>query len=591
MIERKDQKTQDTWDLSALTVSQEAWDKDMAAVRARFGELDEYKGKLGESSDSLYSALNKLFEILQEAERLLNWAFLMYSADSSNPEVMNRAGIADMAESEFSEKTSWMDPELMSISDDKIEEWLKEERFQPYTVYIRKARRMKDHVLSDKEERIMSLYGANAEGYHQAFMDIDNIDLDFGEVRGEKLTHSTWTKFIHSTDESVREEAYKAFYKTYEKNQHIIARLYEGSVKNDIFSSKARGYNSSLERALFPDNVPEEVYTNLISSVHDAFPSLHRYYALRAKLLGKDKLKHWDVYVPMVPAVGAKHTYDEAVAIIREAVKPLGEDYSNILCSGLTTERWVDRYENKGKRSGAFSAGCFTGNPYILTNYEEDVINSVFTLIHEGGHSMHSYFSAKNNPFPCYNYTIFEAEVASTFNENLLMKYLLSHTESKEEKAFLVAQQLDNIVATFFRQTMFAEFEYLVHKRAEEGNPINVTFFRETYRKLLEAYFGPQLEFEENSDMEGLRIPHFYRAFYVYKYATGIAASIALSERVLNGGEKERNDYLTFLKSGGSRYPLEALKVAGVDMSKPDAVKATAKYFDSLITELENLLK
>lgn len=204
---------------------------------------------------------------------------------------------------------------------------------------------------------------------------------------------------------------------------------------------------------------------------------------------------------------------------------------------------------------------------------------------------MHSYFSAKNNPFPCYNYTIFEAEVASTFNENLLMKYLLSHTESKEEKAFLVAQQLDNIVATFFRQTMFAEFEYLVHKRAEEGNPINVTFFRETYRKLLEAYFGPQLEFEENSDMEGLRIPHFYRAFYVYKYATGIAASIALSERVLNGGEKERNDYLTFLKSGGSRYPLEALKVAGVDMSKPDAVKATAKYFDSLITELENLLK
>ena len=449
---------------------------------------------------------------------------------------------------------------------------------------------MKDHVLSDKEERIMSLYGANAEGYHQAFMDIDNIDLDFGEVRGEKLTHSTWTKFIHSTDESVREEAYKAFYKTYEKNQHIIARLYEGSVKNDIFSSKARGYNSSLERALFPDNVPEEVYTNLISSVHDAFPSLHRYYALRAKLLGKDKLKHWDVYVPMVPAVGAKHTYDEAVAIIREAVKPLGEDYSNILCSGLTTERWVDRYENKGKRSGAFSAGCFTGNPYILTNFEDDVINSVFTLIHEGGHSMHSYFSARNNPFPSYNYTIFEAEVASTFNENLLARYLLDHSESKEEKAFIIAQQLDNIVATFFRQTMFAEFELLVHQEAESGRPINVTFFRKTYRQLLENYFGPQLEFEENSDMEGLRIPHFYRAFYVYKYATGIAASIALSQRVLKGGDKERDDYLSFLKSGGSRYPIDALKVAGVDMSKSDAVKATAAYFDSLITELENLI-
>ena len=292
----------------------------------------------------------------------------------------------------------------------------------------------------------------------------------------------------------------------------------------------------------------------------------------------------------MVPAVGAKHTYEEAVDIIREAVKPLGEDYSNILCSGLTTERWVDRYENKGKRSGAFSAGCFTGNPYILTNFEDDVINSVFTLIHEGGHSMHSYFSARNNPFPSYNYTIFEAEVASTFNENLLARYLLDHSESKEEKAFIIAQQLDNIVATFFRQTMFAEFELLVHQEAESGRPINVTFFRKTYRQLLENYFGPQLEFEENSDMEGLRIPHFYRAFYVYKYATGIAASIALSQRVLKGGDKERDDYLSFLKSGGSRYPIDALKVAGVDMSKSDAVKATAAYFDSLITELENLI-
>ena len=591
MIERKEQKINDTWDLSALTASPEAWDKDIAAIRSRLNELDEFKGKLGESSDSLFNALNKYFAILQEGERLGNWAFLMYSADSSNPEVINRAGLANMMESEFSEKTSWMDPELMAIKEEDIDAWLKEDRFAPYRVFINKARRMKDHILSDKEERIMSLYGANSDGYHQAFMDIDNIDLDFGEVDGEKLTHSTWSKFLHSTDESKREKAYKAFYKEYESHQHIIGRLYEGSVKNDIFSAKARGYKSSLDRALFPDNVPEDVYTNLIDAVHEAFPSLHRYYALRAKLLGKDKLKHWDVYVPVVPAANSRHTYEEAVEIIREAVMPLGKDYSDTLCKGLLEERWVDRYENKGKRSGAFSAGCFTGNPYILTNYEEDVINSVFTLIHEGGHSMHSYFSAKNNPFPCYNYTIFEAEVASTFNENLLMKYLLSHTESKEEKAFLVAQQLDNIVATFFRQTMFAEFEYLVHKRAEEGNPINVTFFRETYRKLLEAYFGPQLEFEENSDMEGLRIPHFYRAFYVYKYATGIAASIALSERVLNGGEKERNDYLTFLKSGGSRYPLEVLKVAGVDMSKPDAVKATAKYFDSLITELENLLK
>ena len=590
MIERKEQKTENTWDLSALTTSVEAWDKDMAAIRARFNELDEYRGKLGESSDTLFAALEKLFGLLREGERLGSWAFLMYSSDSSNPEVMNRAGIADMMESEFREKTSWMDPELMAISDEKIEAWLSEDRYAPYRVYIRKARRMKDHVLSDKEERIMSLYGANSEGYHQAFMDIDNIDLDFGEVDGEKLTHSTWSKFMSSEDEEKRAKAYKAYYAEYEAHQHIIGRLYEGSVKNDIFSSKARGYGSSLERALFPDNVPVEVYTNLIASVHDAFPFLHKYYRLRAKLLGKEKLKHYDVYVPMVKAANTKHTYEEAVEIIRNAVKPLGEDYSRILTEGLTTARWVDRYENKGKRSGAFSAGCYTGNPYILTNYEENVLRSVYTLIHEGGHSMHSYYSVSNNPFPCYNYTIFEAEVASTFNENLLTRYLLDHSENKEEKAFIIAQQLDNIVATFFRQTMFAEFELLVHQEAEKGNPINVDFFRRTYRTLLTQYFGDNVEFEENSDMEGLRIPHFYRAFYVYKYATGIAASIALSQRVLNGGDEERNDYLTFLKSGGSRYPLEALRVAGVDMAKPDAVRAAAEYFGSLIEELEDIL-
>ena len=258
---------------------------------------------------------------------------------------------------------------------------------------------------------------------------------------------------------------------------------------------------------------------------------------------------------------------------------------------GLLEDRWVDRYENKGKRSGAFSAGGFTGNPYILTNFEEEVLDSVFTLIHEGGHSMHSYFSSHNNPFPCYNYTIFEAEVASTFNENLLSEYLIKNSESKEEEAYLVTKKLEDIVATFFRQTMFAEYEMLLHEAAENGTPLTIDYMRKVYRGLLEAYFGPDVEFESYSDMEGMRIPHFYNAFYVYKYATGIAASIALSKRVLNGGEKEKNDYLTFLKSGGSRYPIEALKVAGVDMSKPDAVRATAEYFSELLDRLEELTK
>lgn len=591
MIERKDQKKENTWDLSALATNSAEWEKEMKELESKVDTLEEYKDKMALSSDNFHNALVTLFDYEEKAEKVLSWAFLNYSVDSANPEVMQWAGLANMLEAKINEKTSWMRPLLMSMKQEDIESYLKEDRNKDYRIFIQKQLRMKEHVLSEKEERLLSLYSANSSGYQQAFMDANNIDLDFGYIGDEKLTHSTFAKFIRSKDEKIREQAYKQLYKEYEKHQHVLGRIFEGSIKNDIFEAKARGFNSALEAALFPDNVPKTVYTSLIENVHKAFPILHRYYALRAKMMGKEKLKHYDVYTAIVPEVNSKHTYSEAVSLIKEAVKPLGEDYSEILVKGLTTERWVDRYENNGKRSGAFSAGGFIGNPYILTNFEEDVLDSVFTLIHEGGHSMHSYFSSHNNPFPHYNYTIFEAEVASTFNENLLSAYMIKNAKSKGEEAYLIAKNIDDIVATFFRQTMFAEFEMLLHDKGENGVPLTIDTMRKTYRELLEAYFGPTLEFEENSDMEGLRIPHFYNAFYVYKYATGIAASIALSQRVLNGGKEEKDDYLSFLKSGGSRYPIEALKVAGVDMSKPDAVIATTKHFESLINRLEELTK
>lgn len=591
MIERKDQKKENTWDLSALATNSAEWEKEMKELESKVDTLEEYKDKMALSSDNFHNALVTLFDYEEKAEKVLSWAFLNYSVDSANPEVMQWAGLANMLEAKINEKTSWMRPLLMSMKQEDIESYLKEDRNKDYRIFIQKQLRMKEHVLSEKEERLLSLYSANSSGYQQAFMDANNIDLDFGYIGDEKLTHSTFAKFIRSKDEKIREQAYKQLYKEYEKHQHVLGRIFEGSIKNDIFEAKARGFNSALEAALFPDNVPKTVYTSLIENVHKAFPILHRYYALRAKMMGKEKLKHYDVYTAIVPEVNSKHTYSEAVSLIKEAVKPLGEDYSEILVKGLTTERWVDRYENKGKRSGAFSAGGFIGNPYILTNFEEDVLDSVFTLIHEGGHSMHSYFSSHNNPFPHYNYTIFEAEVASTFNENLLSAYMIKNAKSKGEEAYLIAKNIDDIVATFFRQTMFAEFEMLLHDKGKNGVPLTIDTMRKTYRELLEAYFGPTLEFEENSDMEGLRIPHFYNAFYVYKYATGIAASIALSQRVLNGGKEEKDDYLSFLKSGGSRYPIEALKVAGVDMSKPDAVIATTKHFESLINRLEELTK
>ena len=321
--------------------------------------------------------------------------------------------------------------------------------------------------------------------------------------------------------------------------------------------------------------------------MHKAFPILHRYYALRKKVLKVDELRHYDVYVPLVGSIKTHKTYEEAAQIVNEALKPLGKDYTDVIYAGLTKDRWVDRYENKGKRSGAFSSGGFIGEPYILMNYKEDVLGDVFTLAHEGGHSMHSYYSKRNNPFPCYEYTIFEAEVASTFNEQLIAKYFMDNAESEEMKTYIIAKQVDDIIATLFRQTMFAEFELLCHTQQESGEPLTVDSLRKTYRGLLEAYFGPDMHFEDNSDMEGLRIPHFYNAYYVYKYATGISAAIALSERVLNGGKQELEDYLGFLKSGGSKFPIQTLNGAGVDMSTQAPVEAAMRKFEDLLTQLE----
>ncbi len=591
MIERKDRNKSDTWDLSALAEDRNDYRRKIRELEKRLSDLTKYRGRLGESSSSFHEALKTYFSFMLDAETALHWAWLNYYADSADALTAEDAGLADVLGAKIAEAVSWMEPELMKMDGETLHLYLSEERNADYRIYVEKARRMKEHVLSDREERILSLFDANSGGYQAAFNDANNIDLDFGEINGEKLTHSSFIRFIRNSDENIRKEAYEKLYGEYERHEHVLARIFEGSIKNDIFLSRSRGYDSSLSAALFPDRVDRNVYTGLIESVHSAFPLLHRYYRIRAEIMGKEKLRHYDVYTPLTEPAKSRHTYDEAVSLIEKAVQPLGKEYTSVLVNGLTEGRWVDRYENRGKRSGAFSSGGYVGNPYILINYEEDVLDSVFTLIHEGGHSMHSYYSARNNPFPSYNYTIFEAEVASTFNENLLSAYLIKNAASEQEEMYLVAKKTDDIVATFFRQTMFAEYELLLHEAAENGKPLTVDYMRETYRRLLEAYFGPVLEFEEVSDLEGLRIPHFYNAFYVYKYATGIAASNALSKRVLNGGEKEREEYLSFLKSGGSCYPMEALEKAGVNMRDGSAIDATALLFGELLDRLEFLRK
>lgn len=585
---RKDVKETDKWNLSSLYKSNKAWETDLAVLKKEIKKAASFKGKLGKSPESLLKALCWLSNTTKLAERLSSYAFLNQSAEAQNPKNQRRTGIISQVVTDFSASISYMDPEILAIKG--IDKWIKDKAFDDYRVYLKKLLRQKKHTLSPEEETILAKQSELQDTASDAFEVLTNVDMDFGKIGGKPLSQSTYGSFMQNKNRDIREKAYKQFYETYRSHEQTIAKLYAGSVKQDIFNARVRGFNTALEAALYRDNVPISVYTGLIEAVHNGFPALHEFYKIKKKLLKVDELRHYDVYVPIVDMPSVNTTYDEATEVIKTALQPLGKEYVDILYKGLTTDRWVDRYENKGKRSGAFSAGVFTGNPYILTNYKEDVLGSVFTLAHEGGHSMHSYYSTHNNPFMCYDYTIFEAEVASTFNEQLIAKYYMDNAKDKTTKAYIISKQLDDIVATLFRQTMFAEFELLCHTQVENGEPLTVESLRKTYRGLLEAYFGKDMHFEETSDLEGLRIPHFYRGYYVYKYATGISAAIALSEKVLNGGKKELNAYLGFLKSGGSKFPIDSLKGAGVDMSTQIPINAAIAKFESLLKEFERLM-
>ncbi len=594
---RKDVPAKDKWNLSSIYKSDDEWEAALKSLPELTKKAAAYKGRLGESAQTLLAALKELEKVNLTMETVYHYASLQHEADEDDTAATDRDGRAMMAYTQMQAELSFVDPEIQEIDEEKLRSWISTPEYADYRIYIEKLLHFKQYILSEKEERILSLAMQPAQTAETAFSVLTNVDMNktFGTVTedGEEkqLTETTWGVFMHSQDRKVREEAYKKFYAKYEEHQNTIAALYAGSVNQDVFSMRARGYKSSLEMALYGNKVPTEVYHNLIDCVHKNLPALHEYYKLRREVLGlaKGELRHYDVYVPLVKSVKATTKYEEAVEICRAALAPLGKEYTDRLCNGLLNG-WADRYENIGKRSGAFSSGCYIGDPYILLNYNEDNIRDVFTMAHEGGHSMHSWYSVHYNPFMCYDYTIFEAEVASTFNEELVFEYLYKNAKDDEMKKYLLSMRADDILATLYRQTMFAEFELKAHELVEEGTPLTAELLRKIYRELLELYFGPEMTFEANSDMEGLRIPHFYSAFYVYKYATGISASLALAKRVTGGGDKEREDYFNFLKSGGSRYPIEALKVAGVDMAQTEPVQAACDEFKKIVAELENLL-
>jgi len=588
-------KTVDTWDLSKLYKNPAAWEAAFTKWEKQIDGFARFKGKLGQSSAMLAACLQFDSAFDRVGERLGVYAFLNCAEDQGNSVPQRLRGRYQHVATKAGEASSFIRPEIMAIPEAKVARFLKAKEIADWKVVLERVLRYRKHTLGNKEEELLAMTGQMSESASQIFRQLNDADLKWGMVKNEKgqrieLGHSSYSVLLHSPKPAVRKEAFHAFYKQYDAHKNSIAAAYNGSVQKDAFHAKARGYKSARESALFEDNVPPSVYDNLIASVRKNLPSVHAYYDLRRRAMKLKEVHQYDTYAPILSKISKRTPWDAAVKTVIKAVEPLGDEYGRAMQEGLTTARWCDRYPNAGKQSGAFSYGTYDGMPYIMMNYQPDVLDHVFTLAHEAGHSMHSWYSRGAQAFQYSHYTIFVAEVASTFNEQLLLDHLLKQTTNKAERAYLINHAIDEIRGTVVRQTMFAEFEKVTHELVEAGEPLTVDLLRKEYRKLLEAYFGPKFAIDMELELECLRIPHFYRAFYVYKYATGLSAAIALSERVLHGGAAELNQYLSFLKGGCSKWPLDLLRDAGVDMERPQPVDAAMKRFGQLVAELDELL-
>lgn len=590
---RSEVQIEDTWDLTPLYPSAEAWEADFQVLQERFPQMAAYRGRVGENAATLREVLEFDKDIEQLVEKLGQYASLRTTEDSSANESLAREGRLESLLIRVGEAFSFFTPELQAISDETFAAFLADPLLVEWMVPLQKIRRLKAHTLSANEERLLALGSAAIRGHGETFSQLTNVDMKFGSLRDDRgqereLTQSSFSSFLQQRDPAVRKEAFHKFYAEFRDHQFTIASSYANSVRADVFHARARNYPSSIEAALFRDDVPLSVYDNLIGTVREHLPALYRYFDLRRRVLGLKEIHHYDTYVPMVGDVQTDVPWDAAVDQVLAALEPLGAEYCATLGHGLREGRWCDRYENKGKRSGAFSSGGYAGPPYIMMNYKADVFSDVYTLAHEAGHSMHTWYATRAQSFQTYQYPIFLAEVASTFNEILLTEHLLKTTDDRHRKAFILNRQIDDLRGTLYRQTMFAEFEKAAHAAEEAGEPLTLETFKTIYRGLLEAYFGPDFSLDPELELECLRIPHFYGAFYVYKYATGISAAAALADQVLAGGDVER--YLNFLRSGGSKFPIETLVEAGVDMRSPAPVASALALFERRVGELEELL-
>jgi len=597
--ERDDILESDKWNVEALYPTLSAWQAEFETVcrpseRPHWPEIAAFKGKLGDGAKTLKDFFNLSFSTERQISKLYTYAHMRHDEDLANEDYKKAHQLISTIYYEFAQELAWAEPEILALSDKTLEASIQDPELADYRFYLERIVRLKSHTLSSQSEELIALAGKALGTAPSAFSAFNNADLKFPSIKDSEgksleLTHGKYLLYMRSKDREVRKNAFETMHRSFLGFENMIAELFNGHMQNHVFNKRARKYSSCLEASLFPNQIDTKVYTNLVQTVRKGTGALHRYMQLRKKALKVDQLHFYDLYVPLVENVDLRYDYKTAESMVIESVAPLGKEYQSILKKGLEEERWVDRYENRRKRSGAYSTGSYDTMPYILMNFQGG-FHDLMTLAHEAGHSMHSYLSHKHQPYQYSSYPIFLAEVASTFNEELMFDYLMKQNLKPEEKAFLINQKIEDIRATFFRQTMFAEFELTAHKLAEDNVPLTPGLLKETYRKLNADFFGPEVELDKEIEIEWGRIPHFYSNFYVYQYATGISAAHALFEKVTTEGESAKEAYLNFLSSGSSKYPLDLLQSAGVNMREEQPIEATLKQFDRLVQELSKLI-
>ena len=595
LLKRSQVAVENTWKVEDMYANVDAWKADLEVVKKLAEELVTYQGRMGESAESFYQALYLDDEIGRIGGKAYSYASRCSDVDTTNTE--NQALVMQVRTLfvTLGEKTAFMTPEILAIPEETLEKFYAEKpELEVYRRMLDNILRRKAHMLSAEMEQLLASAGDITGTSDNVFSMFNNADLVFPEItdeNGEKvrLTHGRYVPFLESSDRRVREEAFKAMYSTYKSYRNTLAATYSGKLKAHWFYAKARKYNNCLEAAVDGTNVPASVYTNLIEAIHQNLDKMHRYVSIRKKLLGLDELHMYDLYTPLVKEADVKIPYEQAKKTVYEALAPLGEDYRAVIKEGFEN-RWIDVYENEGKRSGAYSAGVYGVHPYVLLNHN-DTLDNMFTLAHEMGHAMHSYLSNKTQPHVDAGYVIFVAEVASTCNEVLLMEHLLKNTTDKVQRAYLINHFLESFRGTVYRQTMFAEFELLTHQMCERGESLTPDALSSVYYDLNKKYFGDDMVVDEDIAMEWARIPHFYYNFYVYQYATGFSAAVALANRILKEGQPAVDDYLKFLSGGCSKSPIDLLKIAGVDMTTPAAVNSGLEMFGRLLDEMEELMK